>query len=198
MDRLAGPAGSDQERPVPERTAHDLSTDQRPRYEPRNLRFATGLDHWALGGSFTENTLQSHWHDYSATAGHGSATLTSAVPQPEGFAWLVQEIFADDYRGSTITIRSQLRAPGTTGRAGLFVRVMTSPTVHGPFTAQAALADPSNYIVTIDNHADWAPHEVTAPIPDDADTVAFGVFLSGRGRIDLRDPELIQVRTAGT
>jgi RNA polymerase sigma-70 factor, ECF subfamily len=197
MDRLAVPAGTGQDGPVPERTARDLSTDRRPRYEPRNLTFATGLDYWALGGSFTENTLQSHWQDYTATAtatataGHGGAMLSSAVPQPEGFAWLVQEIFADDYRGTTITFRGQFSAPGTTGRTGLFLRVMTAPTVHGPFTAQAALADPSNHIVTVANEADWSTHEVTAPIPGDADTVAFGVFLAGPGRIDLRDPELI-------
>ena len=68
---------------------------------------------------------------------------------------------------------------------------MTAPTIHGPFTAQAALADPSNHIVTIANEAAWSTHEVTAPIPDDAETVAFGVFLAGPGRIDLRNPELI-------
>ena len=190
MDRLAVPAGTSQDGPVPEQTARDLSTDLRPRYEPRNLTFAASLNHWAFGGSFTENTLQSHWGDYSATADHGTAVLSSAVPQPEGFAWLAQEIFADDHRRTTVTFRGQFRTPGTTGRAGLFLRVMKPQTVHGPFTAQAALADPSNHIVTIANHADWTTHEVTAPIPDDADTVAFGVFLVGSGRIDLRHPEL--------
>ena len=191
MDRLAVPAGPHQDGPVPERTAHDLIADLRPRYEPRNLTFAAGLEHWALGGSFTENTLQSHWQDYSTAVGHGSATLSSAVPQPEGFAWLAQEIFADDYRGATLTFRGQFRAPGTAGRTGLFLRVMKPPTAHGPFSPQAALADPSNQIVTIANNADWSAHEVTAQIPADADTVAFGVFLAGLGRIDLRDLELV-------
>jgi len=191
MDRLAGPAGTNQDGPVPEQTARDLSADLRPRYEPRNLTFAAGLDHWALGGSFAENTLQSHWQDYATAAGHARATLSSAVPLPEGFAWLVQEIFADDYRGTTITFRGSFRAPGTTGRTGLFLRVMEPPTVHGPFTAQAALADPSNHVVTIANQADWSTHEVTAPIPDHAGTVAFGVFLAGPGGIDVRDLELI-------
>lgn len=190
MDRLAVPAGTSQGGPMPERTARDLSTDLRPRYEPRNLTFAAGLDHWALGGSFTEHTLQSHWQDYSAAADHGTAVLSSAVPEPEGFAWLAQETFADDYRGTSVTFRGQFRTPGSTSRAGLFLRVMKPPTIHGPFTAQAALADPSNHIVTIANHADWTTHEVTAPIPDDTDTIAFGVFLTGPGRIDLRDPEL--------
>jgi hypothetical protein len=67
---------------------------------------------------------------------------------------------------------------------------MKPPTVHGPFTAQAALADPSNHVVTIANHAGWTTHEVTVPIPDDTDTIAFGVFLAGPGRIELRNLEL--------
>jgi RNA polymerase sigma factor (sigma-70 family) len=98
MDRMAVPAGAGlagaglagtgQGGPMPERTARDLRLDQRPRYEPRNLTFAAGLDHWVLGGSFTENALQSHWDDYQAAADHGTAALSAAVPQPEGFAWL--------------------------------------------------------------------------------------------------------------
>ena len=80
MDRLAVPAGNSQGGPVPEQTARDLSAGLRPRYEPRNLTFAAGLDHWALGGSFSENALPSHWQDYRATADQGSAVLFSAVP----------------------------------------------------------------------------------------------------------------------
>jgi len=190
LDRLAVPAETSQGGPMPEQTAPDLSIDLRPRYEPRNLTFAAGLDHWVLGGSFIENTLQAHWEDYDAAADHGSAVLSSAVPQPEGFAWLAQEIFADDYRGTTVTFRGQFRAPDTTGRAGLFLRVMQPRDARGPVTAEAALADPRNQIVTIANPADWTTHEVTAPIPDDMNTVAFGVFLAGPGRIELRAPEL--------
>ena len=135
------PAGVSQGGPMPEQTARDLSGDLRPRYEPRNLIFAAGLDHWVLGGSFTENALQSHWQDYSAAVDHGTAVLSAAVPQPEGFAWLAQEIFAEDYRWTTVTFRSQFRTPDTTGRAGLFLRVMQPQDVRGPFTAEAALAD---------------------------------------------------------
>src|SRR4029077_10921184 len=127
-----------------ERTARDLRLDQRPRYEPRNLDFAAGLDHWARVGSFTENALQSHWDDYQAAADHGTAVLSAAVPQPEGFAWLAQEIFADDYGGVTVSLRGQFRARAGAGRAGLFLRVMKPQDLKGPFTAQAALADPAN------------------------------------------------------
>ena len=196
MDRMAVPAGTgpagagtgQSSGPMPERTARDLRLDQRPRYEPRNLTFAAGLDHWVLGGSFTENALQSVWDDYQAAADHGTAMLSAAVPQPEGFAWLAQEIFADDYRGATVTFRGQFRAPAGAGRAGLFLRVMKPRDLRGPFTAQAALADPANHIVTFEGPGDWTTHEVTAPVPDDANTVAFGVFLVGPGRIELRTP----------
>jgi hypothetical protein len=198
MDRLAVPAGTGpagagtgpSSGPTPERTARDLRLDQRPRYEPRNLDFAAGLDHWVLGGSFTENALQSVWDDYQPAADHGTAVLSAAVPRPEGFAWLAQEIFADDYRGATVTFRGQFRAPAGAGRAGLFLRVMKPRDLRGPFTAQAALADPANHIVTLEGPGDWTTREVTAPVPDDANTVAFGVFLVGPGRIELRTPQL--------
>ena len=62
--------------------------------------------------------------------------------------------------------------------------------IRGPFTAEAALADPANHIITLEGPADWTTHEITAPIPDDTNTVAFGVFLAGPGRIELRDLEL--------
>ena len=43
---------------------------------------------------------------------------------------------------------------------------------------------------------DWTTHEVTAPIPDDANAVAFGLFLAGPGRIELRNPELTRAGPA--
>jgi len=190
MDRMAAPAGVGQAGPMPEQTARELSIGLRPRYEPRNLTFADGLDHWVLGGSFTENAAQSHWQDYSAAADHGTAVLSAAVPQPEGFAWLAQEMFADDYRGAAVTFRGQFRIPEGAGPAGLFLRVVKVPGLEGPFTAQAALADPANHIVTLEGPGDWTTHEVTAPIQDDANTVAFGLFLAGPGQIELRAPEL--------
>jgi RNA polymerase sigma-70 factor, ECF subfamily len=186
LDRLAVPAGTvpASTPAMPEQTARDLSIDLRPRYEPRNLDFAAGLDHWLLGGSFTEHTLQSRWHDYQAEARDGGGILTSAVPQPEGFAYLVQEIFADDYRGTTLTFGAQVRA---TGIAGLFLRIMTPTDVRGPMTAEQAQADPANHFVTTDSDGTF---EVTAAIPAAADTVAFGAFLAGPGQIELRDPHL--------
>jgi hypothetical protein len=139
-------------------------------------------------------TGQTHWHDYSCAAEHGIATISSAVPEPEGFALLGQAIFADDYRGATVVFRGQFRIPDAPRRAGLFLRVNTDPRrdIRWPLTEGAALADPDNTIVTIDGSSDWTSQEVTTRIPEDGDVVAFGVFLAGRGRIELRRAELIR------
>jgi hypothetical protein len=190
LDRMAVPARTSQDGPAPEQTARDLRLDPQHRYEPGNLTFAAGLDDWALGGSFAENAVESHWQDYTATAGPGTAVLAAAVPEPAGFAWLAQEILADGYRGSTVTFRGHVRTPGTTGRAGLFVRVMRAQDVRGPFTAASALADPRNHVVAAGSPDGWAAREVTVPVPDETGTIAFGVFLAGPGRIELRDVEL--------
>jgi hypothetical protein len=168
----------------------------RPRYEPRNLTFADDLDRWLLGGSFTDHASQAHRRDYASTADDGVAALSATVPEPEGFAFLGQEIFADDYLGAMVAFRAKVRVHGTAGPAGLFLRLggegdnESAPDITGRQTVDAALADPSNKVVTVPDGPDWISCEVTARIPADTDTVVFGVFLAGAGRIELRDPEL--------
>ena len=194
MDRLAVPLpGDDRPVPLPEPAPAlaVLRLGRRPRYEPRNLAFADGLDRWQLGGSFTDHASHSHWRDYACAAEDGIAALSSAVPQPAGFAFLGQEIYADDYRGAVVTFRGEFRTEDTAGSAGLFLRIHTDPRdLRRPLTEQTASDDPDNNIVTITGHRDWTSHEVTARVPDDANIVMFGIFLAGRGRIELRHAEL--------
>ena len=63
-----------------------------------------------------------------------------------------------------------------------------------PSALAAAVTEPSRATSTKAlswvSRDDWTTREVTAPVPDDANTVAFGIFLVGPGRIELRDPEL--------
>ena len=186
----------------------------RPRYEPTNLTFVDGLHRWLLGGSFTEQASQQHWRDYTSTADDGVAALSATVPEPEGFAYLAQEIFADDYLGAMAAFRGEVRVQGATGPAGLFLRlnnrgvflrlrgyvsqsddgggvsISAQDKIHGPSTVDAALADPDNKIVVVPEGPDWTNCQVEALIPADTDTLVFGVFLAGPGRIELRDPGL--------
>jgi RNA polymerase sigma factor (sigma-70 family) len=186
----AGPAGTGQAGPTPEHTARDLSIEQRPRYEPRNLAFAAGLAGWGLAGSFLENAVASHWQDYCIAAENGVAVLSAAVPQPEGFATLAQQIYADDYHGANVVFRGQVRVSPDAGLAGLFLRVRQPLDVRGPLTAAAEAANPANHIVTVEDRGGWTTRDVTARIPEDTASILFGVFLVGPGQIELRDPEL--------
>jgi hypothetical protein len=112
-------------------------------------------------------------------------------------------MFADDYRGAVVTFRGEFRTrdeaagtdtshAGAANRAGLFLRTVSGRDVRQPLTERAAVDDPDNHIVTLSGARDhgWASHEVTARVPDDANTVLFGVFLAGPGRIELRHAEL--------
>jgi RNA polymerase sigma-70 factor (ECF subfamily) len=197
LDRLAVPVPDDGGPvPLPEPAAAlaVLSPGRRPRYEPRNLAFADDLDRWALGGTFTGHASDSHWRDYACSAADGTAALYSTVPGPAGFAFLGQEIFADDYRGAVVTFRGEFRTQDgeadAASRAGLFLRVVRGRDTRQPLTERAAVDDPDNTIVTVPGDRGWASAQVTVPIPDDASTVVFGIFLAGRGRIELRNAQL--------
>jgi RNA polymerase sigma-70 factor (ECF subfamily) len=199
MDRLAVPAGTTPAHepgqpgtPGPARPRRRA----RPRYEPGNLTFADGLDGWRFGGSFTEHASQSHWQDYTCAAGHGTAGVSSAVPEPAGFAVLGQEIFADDYRGSTVVFRAEVRLiADSPGRAGLFLRLMQGharPYLREPLTGQAVLAGPGSTVAPVPSASEWARYQVAAEIPGGCDVIVFGISLAGPGRIELRNPELVR------
>ena len=203
MDRLAVPVGS---APVPDPgpapgvpaepgTAGRAGVPRRPRprYQPRNMTFSEGLEGWLFGGSFTEHASQSHWQDYTCAVEHSTVVVGSAVPEPAGFAFLGQEVFADDFRGSMVVFRGEFRVQADTpGRAGLFLRVNEGHAITGPMTERSVFADPDNNITPIPDTGDWTRHEITAQVPGDSDAIVLGIFLAAGGRIELRNPELIR------
>ena len=92
---------------------------QRPRFAPRNLDFADGLDRWDLECGAREEADPSSPQDYSAAADGRSAVLSSAVPRPAGSASLVQSIFANDSAAPRVTFSGEIdtEPPYRTGRA---------------------------------------------------------------------------------
>ncbi len=155
---------------------------KRPRFEPRNLDFADGLDRWDLDKSPGLATAPSQQQDYSAAADVQSAVLSSAVARPAGSAALIQTIFADDYRGATVVFRSEIRTESLTGQAGLRVEILR----HWWRTGRAT----EDHDVTVAGGSAWTRHEISAPIPEDADLIRFGVTLAGPGHVALRNPGL--------
>ncbi|HLK77126.1 MAG TPA: bifunctional nuclease domain-containing protein [Streptosporangiaceae bacterium] len=181
MDRLAEPVtGPDLLGPFRSRLREDA--DLGPRFEPRNLTFTDGLRGWRLAGPH----LRDAGPDYSCTIEDGRVILTAAVPEPAAFAFLMQEIYAEDYHDRTVTFRGDLRATGVADRAGLLLRVTTNR----PAPRQPPDQDPANHFAFATGTSDWTRHEATAQVPPDANYIFFGVFLRGRGQIELRNPQL--------
>ena len=179
----------------------------RPRYEPRNLDFADGLDLWNLDSwpgpdpdhpdpdrpdPDRPDPDWSHpdWQgpaagerDYEAAVDGPSVVLSSAVPRPAGSAALLQAIYADDYHGATVTFSGEIRADALTGQAGLRLEILRH-------WWQDAGAREDHGLTIASRHRDWTRYEITVPIPADADLVRFGIALTGPGRIALRNPDL--------
>jgi hypothetical protein len=159
---------------------------QRPRFEPRNLDFAVGLDRWDLeSGSGREADPA----DYCAAAEGQSAVLSSAVPRPAGSGTLVQTIFADDYRGATVVFRGEIRTEPLTEQAGLRLEILRHWWRIG--------SPREDHGLTIaGGRRDWIELEITARIPEDADMIRFGITLTGTGSIALRNPDLRRAEPA--
>jgi hypothetical protein len=168
----------------------------RPRYEPRNLDFADGLDRWDLDswpgpGPDRPGTAAAE-PDYAAAAEGLSAVLSSAAPRPAGSAALVQAIYADDYRGATVTFSGEIHVDPLTGQAGLRLEILPH-WWHGAGTRE------DHGLTIASRRRAWTRYEITARIPADADLIRFGIALSGPGRIALRNPDLrVAPPTAGT
>jgi hypothetical protein len=144
---------------------------RRPRYEPRNMTFADGLDWWDLDGRFGE--------DYSCATEGRSASLAAAVPEPRGSAALVQAVFPDDYRGATIAFRGEISTARLSYEAGLRLEIVRD---------RRQVRD--DHTVIVPGGSDWTAYEVTARVPGDADLIRFGLTLGGPGRVALRNPDL--------
>jgi hypothetical protein len=191
MDRLAVPTRGDDpaapfhEPPVggarvmfshPEGRVLDVPVErigERPRFEPRNMAFADGLDRWLRYNPVPD--------EYSAMVEDSCATLSSAVPEPSGSAALMQTIFADDFRGAPVVFRGEYRIENVAGSAGLCLRILWRG--KEPDREQERVA-------TAAGSRDWSSDEISALIPEDADMIRFGVILTGSGRVWLRNPEL--------
>ncbi len=159
----------------------------RPRYEPRNLDFAGGLDRWDLdcwpGPDPDQPGLAGEGPDYAAAADGPSVVLSSAVPRPAGSAALVQAVYADDYRGTTVTFSGELWGELLHGQAGLRLEIVRH-WWRGPATRE------DHGLTIAGGRRDWTGHQITARIPADTDLIRFGVTLNGPGRVALRNPDL--------
>jgi hypothetical protein len=193
LDRLGASVTGDLITPfldrVPPAGREPFMPGRRPRYEPLNMDFADGLDRWTFVGGLD------HWNHevpdgYTAGVEGQSATLSSAAAQPAGSALLLQEIYAEDYRGAAVTFSGEIRTGPRTEQAGL--RLLVSRYPPDGWRGEPLREDRSD---TASGPTGWTRHEITALVPGDANMIAFGLELTGPGLAALRNPGLRRAAT---
>lgn len=140
---------------------------------------AADLPHgWQLQGSRPQ--------DYTAAldrkvfhGGAASASLASVAASPEGFGTLMQTSAADAYRDKRLRLSAQIRASEVVNWAGLWLRVDGD---RGNVLAFDNMNDRP-----IKGSADWQRHEIVLDVSAQATVLAYGLLLSGKGRVWVDD-----------
>jgi hypothetical protein len=102
--------------------------------------------------------------------------LRSIVEKADGFGTAMQAISATRYRGERIRLSGSLRSRSIEGWAGLWLRV------DGRF-AHHAFDNMKNR--KLKGTTDWTDASVVLDVGDDANTIPYGVLLSGKGTVDV-------------
>ena len=78
--------------------------------------------------------------------------------------------------------RGEIRTESLTSQAGLRLKILRQWWRNGHAS--------EDYDVPVLGGGAWTKHEISAPIPEDADLIRFGVTLTGPGHVTLRNPGL--------
>jgi hypothetical protein len=145
--------------------------------QPFNLDFEAGTSGWVLRGS--------HPQDYEigsdSTIAHGgdaSGYIWSAKDRIDGFGTLMQKVSAREYRGQLLGMSACAKTEGVEEWAGLWMRVDTS-------TGVGAFDNMQDRPIL--GSTDWARYEIVLDVPEDSINIAFGILLTGTGRVWVDD-----------
>lgn len=159
--------------------------------EPQNLQFTEGLHRWDLRGTFLLDQSGTHWEDYAcgieATGTEPEAMsgyLKAQVPQPVGFADLRQAILADDYRGQHVRLSAEIKTVGVEPQAALYLRVVDPGRTRTSKEREQ---------VTFQGNQDWTHSETQIEVPADSVFILFGISLTGKGQIWMKNVRLESV-----
>ncbi len=129
---------------------------------------------WHLSGS-SPNEYSISLDRTIAYDGTTSGLLASSIQVPTGFGTLMQEAHGDLLKGRRVRLTAYVRSEGVKDRAGLWFRV--------DGTGDAPLAIDNMRDRPIKGDSDWTPYSIVLDVPKDATAIAYGVFLTGPGKL---------------
>ena len=133
---------------------------------------------WFIAGSHPREYVASVDRD-SPRNGKGSAHFESAVLKPGGFGTMMQVFWPGDFRGKRVRLAGHARSQEVNDWAGLWMRV------DGP--GGKSLAFDNMQDRPIKGTTDWTKYEIVLDVPEQAEQIAYGVLLTGRGDVWLDD-----------
>jgi hypothetical protein len=121
-----------------------------------------------------------------ARSGRASGTVKSKAPTPTDTGTLMQVFKTDgvhDYRGQRIRMSAYVKAEEVEGWAALWVRVGGSKYQVSYFDRR----QPGVIFSTAEGTTDWERRAITLHVPENGDSIAFGISLEGTGQVWLDD-----------
>jgi TIR domain len=110
------------------------------------------------------------------------------VAMEKGFGTLMQSILADEYRGTRLRLRAELKTDNVTGAGTIWMRV------DGPGgTLQFDNMEKRKTLGVLKGTVDWVPREIILDVPEEAESINFGFFQHGTGATWARNFVLEQV-----
>jgi hypothetical protein len=133
---------------------------------------------WFLAGSqpadYVTGTDTQTFH-----AGKGSAFLAASAAGAKGFGTLMEQFTPQEYLGKRVRLTAWVKSDKVGGWAGVWMRV------DGP--AGQMLSFDNMQGRPIQGTTDWRQYDVVLDVPQEAIGLAFGVLLSGPGRVWMDD-----------
>jgi hypothetical protein len=145
------------------------------------------MQSWFLAGSHPKE--YNNGIDTTTTYnGKNSGYLACKVANPTGFGTLMQMFKADDYRGKRMRFSAVVKSEDIAGDdwAGLWMRV------DGPVSGEH-LAFDNMRNRPIKGTTDWQQYEVVLDVAPTSVYIAFGILLSGKGKVWLSDVHFEEV-----
>ena len=105
--------------------------------------------------------------------GKASGFVRAKAAEPKGFATLLQDFRANDYRGKRLRLSGYVKADKIDDRAGLWMRIDSDT---------KTLAFDNMQDRGIKGTSDWKKYDVVLDVPKDSVNIAFGILLRGKGQ----------------
>ena len=115
-----------------------------------------------------------------------TALLRSRKDSAEGFGTLMQSCSPGDFRGKRVRLSAEARTEGIEDWAGLWFRI------DGPDEGKSLRFDNMQNRSLSGTRA-WERHAVVLDVPEEAVRLAYGILLSGKGKVWVADVRIEEV-----